>query len=310
MTAIILLNWNGWTDTIACLESLAKAEGDFFVVVADNNSSDDSLERLRHYVQNNGKLAVHILPLDRNYGFAVGNNKALEYAYTLNPDSYFLLNNDTEVDPCFLTQILEFSKTHQDYRALTPRINYFYENNLVWMCGGRLTFGSRERFYPDADESEVREKVYIPITYISGCALFFYPELLDSNHHLLSDRFFFGEEDFEFSLRMREFGVKMACVTNAVIYHKESVSQKKIQDKGNVGKHYSFYLGKMIGCRLYYGKLKFLLLKLLMYPKILMVFTRECDSFKSAVSLTDRLMRDVRHKYGISCEDFWGYMRR
>ena len=46
-TAIILLNWNGAADTIDCLESLAQAKGSFFVVVVDNDSHDDSVERLR-----------------------------------------------------------------------------------------------------------------------------------------------------------------------------------------------------------------------------------------------------------------------
>ena len=50
MTAIIILNWNGADDTIACLRSLEKAQGDFFVTVADNGSTDDSVRRINDYV--------------------------------------------------------------------------------------------------------------------------------------------------------------------------------------------------------------------------------------------------------------------
>ena len=46
-TAIILLNWNGADDTIDCLESLVQAKGGFFAVVVDNDSHDDSMERLK-----------------------------------------------------------------------------------------------------------------------------------------------------------------------------------------------------------------------------------------------------------------------
>ena len=42
MTAIIILNWNGADDTIACLCSLEKAQGSFFVVVADNGVEGDA----------------------------------------------------------------------------------------------------------------------------------------------------------------------------------------------------------------------------------------------------------------------------
>ena len=50
MTAIIILNWNGWQDTIDCLESLQRCNGDFCVVIADNGSSDISREKLEDYI--------------------------------------------------------------------------------------------------------------------------------------------------------------------------------------------------------------------------------------------------------------------
>ena len=51
MTAIIILNWNGADDTIACLQSLADAKGDFRVFVVDNGSADDSLSRISLWVE-------------------------------------------------------------------------------------------------------------------------------------------------------------------------------------------------------------------------------------------------------------------
>ena len=74
MTAIIILNWNGADDTLACLQSLAKAEGDFRVYVVDNGSSDDSLARIETWVKAHRACDVQLVPLDRNYGFARGNN--------------------------------------------------------------------------------------------------------------------------------------------------------------------------------------------------------------------------------------------
>ena len=77
MTVVILINWNGADDTIACLQSLAGAEGDFRVVVADNGSEDDSVARIQAFLASEAWTAssaheAELLPLGHNWGFAVG----------------------------------------------------------------------------------------------------------------------------------------------------------------------------------------------------------------------------------------------
>ena len=125
MTAIIILNWNGADDTLACLDSLAKAEGEFRVYVVDNGSSDDSLQRIGKWLDSHSAFDGRLIPLDKNYGFAIGNNKGIAIARKDNPDSYLLLNNDTEVVPDFLIRLQTFSASYPEYRVLTPKINYY-----------------------------------------------------------------------------------------------------------------------------------------------------------------------------------------
>ena len=197
MTAIIILNWNGADDTLACLQSLSKAEGKFVVYVVDNGSSDDSLTRIQAWIDAHVNVDVHLVPLGKNYGFARGNNKGLEIARQANPDSYLLLNNDTEVCPDFLVRLETFSKLHPECRVLTPKINFYYDKQKIWNCGGKLSFGFRKYHYAGAHDSAVREEGYMPISFVTGCALYFYPELLDEQGHLLTERFFFGEEDLK-----------------------------------------------------------------------------------------------------------------
>lgn len=312
MTAIILLNWNGAGDTVACLNTLMQAKGDFIVVVADNGSTDDSVTRLKEYAAVHTEKLIHILTLGQNYGFAAGNNKAIQYCASLRPDSYLLLNNDTEVEPDFLTALVSFSTSHPEYRILTSRIHYFYDKNRIWLCGGDISFGSRRRNYFDAELSEhlseIVETEYLPITFVSGCCLFFYPELLDSNNELLSNRFFFGEEDYEFSLRMEKCGVRMACVMQSVIYHKVGASKDKIADSLNVGKDYSFYLGKLIGCRLHYPRLKFAVMLIMMFFKITANFKRKGVAFVRSICLSGKLIRDAVCKEAITGDDFRSFM--
>ena len=66
MTAIIILNWNGADDTLACLDSLAKAEGDFRIYVVDNGSTDNSLARIQAWMDGHAEVEVRLVPLDAN----------------------------------------------------------------------------------------------------------------------------------------------------------------------------------------------------------------------------------------------------
>ena len=301
MTAIIVLNWNGTDDTLACLESLTKAEGHFCVYVVDNGSSDDSLTRIGAWIEGHGEMGVRLVPLDRNYGFARGNNMGIAVASQDNPDSYLLLNNDTEVRPDFLVRLQAFSKRSPQYRILTPKINYFYDKQKIWNCGGRLSFGFRKYHYAGQTNSAVRETDYIPISFVTGCALFFYPELLDEQGSLLTERFFFGEEDFELSLRMKEKNVAMACVLDSLIYHKVGATVGKTQ---GVSKYYMHYLNRFIDVRLHFGAVKYAVWKLLNLPFVARCFYRSTQSVSVTYRLLTRLFRDAKSKESVTQDDF------
>lgn len=301
MTAIIVLNWNGTDDTLACLESLTKAEGHFCVYVVDNGSSDDSQTRIGAWIEGHGEMDVRLVPLDRNYGFARGNNMGIAVARQDNPDSYLLLNNDTEVRPDFLVRLQAFSKRSPQYRILTPKINYFYDKQKIWNCGGKLSFGFRKYHYAGQSNSAVRETDYIPISFVTGCALFFYPELLDEQGRLLTERFFFGEEDFELSLRMKEKNVAMACVLDSLIYHKVGATVGKTQ---GVSKYYMHYLNRFIDVRLHFGAVKYAVWKLLNLPFVVRCFYRSTQSVSVTYRLLTHLFRDAKSKDSVTQDDF------
>ncbi len=301
MTAIIILNWNGADDTLACLDSLLKAEGDFRVYVVDNGSTDDSLQRIRAWLDAHDGFDAQLVPLDKNYGFARGNNMGLEVARENAPDSYLLLNNDTEVRPDFLTRLNAFSTKHPECRVLTPKINFYYDKLKIWNCGGKLSFGFRKYYYAGQPNSAVKEADYIPISFVTGCALFFYPELLDEEGHLLTERFFFGEEDFEFSLRMKKQSVSMACVLDSLIYHKVGASGDKMDGTGKI---YLHYLNRFIDVRIHKSVAFYNLWTLVNMPFCLKHFYKCSQSVRGAVGLMNQLWRDAKKKNGVSKDDF------
>ncbi|MBO5866355.1 MAG: glycosyltransferase [Bacteroidaceae bacterium] len=301
MTAILVLNWNGVDDTIACLQSLARAEGEFSVFVIDNGSTNNSVELIQSWIDGQDELDASVIALDKNYGFARGNNEGLLAIRDRKFDSYLLLNNDTEVMPDFLVRLTEFSARNPKYRVLTPKINYFFNKNMVWNCGGRCFLGFRKYFYAGQTDDVVAKVEKLDITYVTGCALFFYPELLGTDGRLLTERFFFGEEDFEFSIRMKQRGVKMACVMDSLIYHKVNAS---ITNLSNVGKLYNHFLNRYIDVRQKYSVWSNICWKLLNYPILLYHFFNKTHSWRETFAKSHRLMRDAKVKETVTYEDF------
>ncbi|MDE7337733.1 MAG: glycosyltransferase, partial [Bacteroidales bacterium] len=250
--------------------------------------------------------------LKENYGFAKGNNLGIALVEQLashegaqKPSHYLLLNNDTLVEPDFLEKLETFAREHLQYVALTPQIRYAEPRNRVWNCGGRLFFGLRKYYYLDQDFTTIKQKEYIKINLITGCALFAKRELLGLDG-LLTNRFFFGEEDFDFSLRMQEQGKKMACVLNSVIYHKLGASRDA---KKKIKFTYLHYLSRFIDVRQHWNNpLKYALWKTLYFPYIVRVFCRAGAGFGQAVALTFGLARHSRTAQEVSKQDFLSYL--
>ena len=255
MTAIIILNWNNANDTLSCLDSLKNARGDFRVYLVDNGSTDDSMQCINSWVKEHPDFDIRLVPLDRNYGFACGNNKGIAIAAKDTPDSYLLLNNDTEVTADFLLKLQSFAKKNPQYKVLTPLIFFHNDKSIIWNAGGSFKWGKRSYFYNNKNLLDIKEKDFLPISFVTGCALYFLPEVLKDDMTVFTENFFFGEEDCEFSMRMRKQNVSMACVLDSVIYHKVSST---ISPLSLPGKLYVYYLNRFINVRQSYGLLFYL----------------------------------------------------
>lgn len=266
MTAIIILNWNGAQDTIECIDSLNKVDEDFFCIIMDNGSTDDSVTRIaaflseksiNHGIINRGDPPIReinnheyiIFKNGSNMGFAKGNNEAIRIIAHLHPDNYLLLNNDTIVEKDFLGQLTAFARKHPKYTVLAPLIFFYYEKERIWNAGGKLFCGQRRYFYNNMKASDIVENSHIESTFITGCAMFFTPDILRSNGGIFTEDFFFGEEDFNFCINMKRKKINMACVLDSVIYHKVNASTKAVK----IGKYYIHYLNRFIDVKKSYG---------------------------------------------------------
>ena len=318
MTPIILLNWNGYQDTIACLESIYKMKSPFFVIVADNGSTDDSIQQIENYLkaqeitysvaehgeqlkENPDDKSCFLLLNGENMGFARGNNEALRFCGKHLAEHLLLLNNDTVVEEDFLSKMESFILSHPQYETLTPMICYHSEQDKIWNCGGKQFWGLRKYYYANRNRDEVKEKGHLDVTFLTGCALFCRSTLVKEDGGLLTENFFFGEEDFNFCLNMNREKRKMACVLDAVIYHKVSSSTKK-QD--SFGKIYIYYLNRFIDMRQNTSRLFYLLWSHTYVFYVWMLLKRKGLSASKAFQMQKKIRKEAARKEDVSSLDY------
>lgn len=305
MLTIIILNYNGWKDTIPCLASLKKQTmQDFHVVIADNGSKDDSLKRIEEWINlEKTSKQMCLLPLGENYGFAKGNNKAIEAVRNEKSDYYWCLNNDTIVEPDCLERLVNYMDQHPQITVLTPAIRLYNKPDYMWNAGGELVFGGRRYFCPMQPASLLNGKHVLDITFVTGCALLIRRSLVE-NEPLFTERFFFGEEDYHFSLRMKRERRKMVCLTSAVIYHKVSASQTAVVSYNKLFIH---TLNRIIDLRTAYPKPKYIFWMMLYIPYLYWHFLRSMN-FGDRNRFISLLLHEARTNDGVSKQLFEHYL--
>lgn len=296
---IIILNWNGYEDTIECIRSVQNNDySNYCIVVVDNGSEKENFNKLKSWCsdrfstfisyskqeaeaggidssENLANIAVAknrliFLENNENLGFAAGNNVGLKYVLKNNAPFAMLLNNDTVIEKDSITILMDFLNSHNEYVAATPQIRYFEPNDKIWNCGGKIMwFGNRKYYFAGDNISKVPLSGFRRVSFITGCALLFRPAITG----ILTERFFFGEEDLDFSFRQKIAKRKMACCFSSIIYHKISVSFKKV-DSSVLGSLYIYYLSRLINNRQYSSSFMFII-KIIMnlgYAILLMIF--------------------------------------
>lgn len=217
---IIILNWNGKEDTIACLRSIERVKyPNFSVILVDNASSDGTVE----YVKDKFP-SVKIIANSENLRFAGGNNVGIKYALERNADYVLLLNNDTEVAPDFLPELVRAAENDKSIGIAGPKIYYYEGNKMIWFAGGKVEFwkgwishiGIRE---PDYGQYDFAREV----DYITGCCMLVKREVIEKIGKLDESFFIYGE-DADWSLRASRAGYSLVYVPSSIIWHKVSAS--------------------------------------------------------------------------------------
>ncbi|MEY2704913.1 MAG: hypothetical protein RL407_975 [Bacteroidota bacterium] len=228
--AIILVNWNGYELSKACLESLKQLQySNFQTVLVDNGSIDKSGEKLKSEFPE-----ITLLTSVENIGFTGGNNLGIQWALDHDFGHVLLLNNDTLVDPNFLNPLVSFLEKNPDYGAVQPKIMLEAERDKLWNAGGGY-FKWLEMTWSigigKIDVGQFNQEKDTP--WITGCAILVNSAAI-RKAGMLDPRFFAYYEDVEWSFRIKKSGFKLRYLPQSKIYHVAGGSSIKIKTKEGV----------------------------------------------------------------------------
>lgn len=231
--AVILLNWNQKEMTLACLRSLAGVDyPSFFTVLVDNASEDGSVEAVEADFPQ-----VTVIRNDRNLGVAGGRNVGLRHVLEQGADYLLLLDNDTEVDPAFLREMVRAGEEEPKAGILTGKIYFHDRPEVIWCAGGTLDLyrcDFRLTGHGEADQGQ--HDTLCDVDHVAGCCQMITRPALDAVG-LLDDRFSpYFCEDTDWCARVIKAGFRVLYVPRARLWHhvvkKTSVSDRYLFLKG------------------------------------------------------------------------------
>mgnify|MGYP002564365568 CR=1 FL=1 len=215
---IVILNWNGVAHLRRFLPSVvAAAPAGVEVVVADNGSTDDSVEVLRSEFP-----SVTVLRMDRNYGFAGGYNRALQ---RIEADYYVLLNSDVETPRGWLAPLVEALDRNPDVGVVSPKLISSEDRRMFEYAGASGGYVDwlgypfcRGRILRTVEEDRGQYDDARDLFWVSGAAFCCRAELF---HRLggFDDDFFAHMEEIDLCWRMQLAGYRVRVVPESRVYH-------------------------------------------------------------------------------------------
>jgi hypothetical protein len=224
MVSVIVPNWNGMDCLRDCLKSLEKLSyGNYETIVVDNGSTDGSREMVAKEFQR-----VRLVASPTNLGFAGGCNLGFKAA---EGEIIAVLNNDATVQNSWLSELV--NTLCQDTGIGVTSGIIFYDNpcNIIWSAGARIDavtgFDWRVGHGTKIDELAGIED----LDYLPGCALVFRRNTID-RIGLFNENYFLYCEELDWTFCAKRLGYKCKLDTSAVVWHKASMSRRKMNLQG------------------------------------------------------------------------------
>lgn len=233
--AVVIASWNGKKFLKDCLDSLAvQSYQNFKTFFVDNGSEDGSVDFIKENYKNHQFFdRLEFIRFEKNTGFARAYNAGLEKA--LEDDSIkfvLILNNDTQLDPGCLRELLTCAQRHPDAASVQPKVLNFFEQGKIDCTGILLSPDgvATNRGYGEKDQGQFDQES--EIFGANGTASLFLRQALEKTQirkgEFFDNDYFAYYEDVDLAWRMRLAGYKSFFCPKAKLLHIHSATAKKI----------------------------------------------------------------------------------
>ena len=204
--AVVLVNYNGLSDTLDCIDSLYKSTVPLKVIVIDNASKDDET-----YFVSRKYPDVKVFRQEENLGFAGGNNIGIRWALDNGFEYIALLNNDTVIDSTLFKNLLAEADSNT---VVAPYMYYHGSPKDLWYGGGTLN-----RWTGNAEHIYTFTETPFECSLVTGCCFMAHRDIWEKVG-LLDDSYFMYNEDADYSIRLVQNEVRLKVVPHAKLWHK------------------------------------------------------------------------------------------
>jgi len=211
----VVLNYNGYEDTVKCIQSLQNVTyQNLGIVLVDNGSPDGSGERLKKDFPD-----IPIMLLMENTGYAAGNNAGIRFALKKKADYVLVLNNDVIVDREFLGPMVDVAEKNSEVGIVNCKVYYQSSHTEIfaaagkmnwWLCTGVNT-GNLVKAFQNNDAQCYTD-------FACGVLLLMRKSMLESEG-MFDEKYFMYFEDVEYSRRILK-KYKIAYTPSGIAYHK------------------------------------------------------------------------------------------
>ena len=221
LVSIVILTWNQKELVLECLESFLKSSyPHVHYIIVDNASTDDTAQVIRATYPD-----IELIVSPTNVGIAGGYNLGINAALASSAPYVLVTNNDVLVAPDMLANLVHLMEKEQNVGIVMPKIFHYYgDQSRLWCTGARW-----RRFPPsvkmmgtNSKDSQRWSKVQV-LDYAPSCTLMIRAQALTKVGGF-DEKFFFYNDDWDFSLRVRQAGYTILFHPNAILWHRVSAS--------------------------------------------------------------------------------------
>lgn len=260
----IVLNWNNYLDSKKGIDSLlGSLYTNHEILIVDNCSTDNSGNLLKLDYPD-----LHFIFTEENLGFARGCNVGIRAALQDKDCAYVLLfNNDAEATPNCLQKAVEVAESDKNIGLVGGKILHSPECKKIWYAGGYVDIWRCQgvaRGWGEIDQGQY-DRVE-PVKFVTGALMLIKREVLEKVG-LLPEEYFFGVEEFDYSVTVKQAGYSLYYVPDFLVYHRGDGSHGNYDPKYV----YNYYRQKLIFMEKYlpYGLFPFWKIIFKLYGKYL-----------------------------------------